>query len=192
MANGTASRPPTWLGAFALGTFHALLLVWLFVFIGFRGGGLGGALSDIGTAAGLAVFALIWAVVGVITYAAIVRLPRGTSSGFVDFVREGMWTAGVGGALLVVTVAAVGALVSPFLVDGGFDERAQALGVTLFFGLVGGTVAFLVGALLGGALTLIDTALLAVSRWIAPDLPAPSVEGDAASEDLSAREAIDA
>ena len=96
-------------------------------------------------------------------------------------------------ATLSVALRRGHAAASPLLVEGDLTDRARASGAFLsYLGLVGGSLAFFIGGLLGVVLTLIDTAGFAVSRWIAPDLPAADMEGDAAPEEVPAEEVIDA
>ena len=95
------------LGAFALGTFHALILVWLFVMLAFGAGSLGETLDGLNTLVGLAIFAAIWLVVGAIGWIAIFELPLGTSTDSADIIRRRFKIGGIGGAIDVSPVGGI-------------------------------------------------------------------------------------
>jgi hypothetical protein len=160
-----AARRGRRLAAFALGTFHAIILVWLFVTLSLRNGSLGETLDNLDTAVGLALFAAIWMVVGAIGAIAVVRLPRGTSTDRIGIIQQGTLVGATGGA-------AVGRLIAVIVLLGAVDTAA-GVAIAMVFAVAAIAAAGIVGGALGWAFARTDLALLEVSRLIAWERPRP-------------------
>jgi hypothetical protein len=137
---------------FALSTFHVLVLVWVFVFRGYRTGRLGEGLDDIGTGLGLLIFAIAWIGVGAVGWIALGGLSRGTSSPTVDVLMRAVTVGGIAGVIVVVPVALLAAVTVPL--------------AGLLLGVIGVAVAALVGGLLALAFAAVDIGLLAFATLL--------------------------
>jgi hypothetical protein len=165
----------TGLIAFALATCNVSLLLLVVLLLGYRGGGLGEALEDVGTPLGLALFALLWGS----TLWATNRALRGLGS--LDQVSIptacnravlwGGWNGVVvflgllGGALVAISI---GAVVDQEPGDSGVQlaEVPVALGALAAYAAIGSLVAFVLGAGIGTLAAIIDVTLLSLARWI--------------------------
>jgi hypothetical protein len=169
-----AARRGRRLAAFALGTFHAIILVWLFVTLSFRNGSLGETLDNLDTAVGLALFAAIWMVVGAIGAIAVVRLPGGTSTDRIGIIRQGTLVGAAGGAAiggLIAVILFFGAAI-PAVASGGVSS-AVGVAIAMVIAVAAIAAAGIVGGGLGWAFAMTDLALLEVSRLIAWERPRP-------------------
>lgn len=138
------------LTAFALGASHTALLLLAFLGVGHANGALGALLSGVGTLAGLALG--VW--LAVVSIAAAAWTLRDADLAALErrpLLARAMLAGGVGGSIFTAGVI-LGAMVS----FGAFDALLFALFATVF--------AFPVGALVGGALALVDLGLYALTK----------------------------
>lgn len=158
----------------AFATFHAAAFVLVLLLLIYRGGGLGQALQGLNTAVGLGLFLALWTT----TYVATRRALRGLGLDAPAQIDAGALTARAlrWGALNGVMFLAVLALVVP----GGYaithlSDLVQALrgptavqsALFVLGGLVvSGTVALVVGALIGLLLAGVDLFLLGMAARI--------------------------
>lgn len=152
--------------AFALGTFHAAVLVVAGVLVAYAQGALDG-LGDLNTALGLALFALLWTASVAGTWWALrdvqvhsldVALRRGIGGG----IRSALIVLAAGLGFFVVAV--------PFGVsrDGeGLAGLGNALVTMLFilgfYGTLGAVVASIIGGAIGFVFAVLDWVILAVA-----------------------------
>jgi hypothetical protein len=150
--------------AWSFGTFHALILLLILRLLIYLDGGLGDALSNLSTLAGLAFFAVFWASTWLTTREGARKLDR-------DRLRHplpvavlmdaGAKWAGVNGAVFLTTLL-IGASVPVYLGAGLGDAVSLMLGG---LGLV--PLAFGFGVAFGFLVVLLDATLLEISRRLA-------------------------
>lgn len=156
------TRLPEW----ALATFHTTVFVTTALTILYVGGGLGDLLASLNTLLGLAAFGGFWLVTWWTTRQAV----RGISWAGLDaplpfrrIVTYGAQWGGINGVLIFLAILVV---VVTFLL---VTEPAELVNVALFLALaalVASLVSFIVGAVVGLLLALVDSALLALTRYI--------------------------
>jgi hypothetical protein len=141
------------LAAWGVGTLHASLFVLAPVVVAHAGGALGDLLAGVGTLAGLALFAYLWAAVGLASR----RWLRGVDPDRpLDAATGGAtWGAAAGLGFLPGVVLAV------LVATGNLPLAAVLL-------LAGALVAPLVGATSGALLAVVDVAFLRTARRLAP------------------------
>lgn len=140
--------------AWCLGAFHAAGLVAVAIWLLHAGGSLGNLLGGLNTAVGLVLYTVLWALSWVTTRMVLARIDvRGSP---VDAVVWGaLGGAGTGVAFLLVVVVPV--VIANLLTDPGILE------VLPFVLGAGGTVALLVGTVLGGLFAVVDLALIRIA-----------------------------
>jgi hypothetical protein len=171
--------------AFALGTFHAVLLTLLLVFGAYLLTSIGEAFEDLSTPIGLAVFGVLWASSVYCTSRGLRdsgMRPGKEVSALALLNNAVTWGAWNGVSFLWVLLT-VGLLV--LLFDAASESADQVAGV-IVFGVIlfgAGTIfATFIGAFFGVVLTLIDIRLLIAARWMAGDEARTEHEQEAVSE----------
>lgn len=159
MVEGDARRDP--LLAWALGAFHAALLLAALVLLAYDAGSIGGILEDTGTARGLVLGLGLWVVAAWTTRRALAGVPAAGSprGGLKDAFGLGVLWAGLAGVLFLLVLAAVFLL--PTHPGGGF--RLRDLVGFGFFLAYGAAFAFVVGSFVGVALAAFDVLALRVA-----------------------------
>lgn len=140
--------------AWCLGAFHAAGLVAVAIWFLHAGGSLGNLLGGLNTAVGLVLYTVLWALSWVATRLVLARVDvRGSP---VDAVVWGaLGGAGTGVAFLLVVVVPV--VLANLLTDPGI------LRVLPFVLGAGGTVALLVGTVVGGLFAVVDLTLIRIA-----------------------------
>lgn len=160
--------PDGGLFAWALATFHVALLVAAGVTGLHLAGSLGDSLAGLGTATGAGLYLLLWATTWWTTggwLAAAWPTPAGPVAGEerpdldTRLVHAGGW-GGANGTLFFLGLAAV--VFGPNTLRAG----AEALPVLAFLVLLGGLVAFAVGAIVGGLFALLDAGCWRAAGWL--------------------------
>lgn len=155
--------PPSLLG-WAVGSFHAALLVALGVTALHLSGAAGDILGGIGTVPGAVAYLYLW---GVATWTTGRALRAGEVSP-VDGVPD-RWTA-LRAALSWGAVTGLLVFAPGYLVVAGlllFSGGVGAVSAVLVVALLGGAVAALVGAVVGGLFAALDVALLGAAALVA-------------------------
>lgn len=155
--------------AWALGTFHTVLLVLVLLIALHNGGGLGGAVDGLNTLLGFVIFGALWLTAWWSTrrvLRAVVSAGRLRVSTWRLLQLGALW-GGFSGVLFLLSLVVIIATVSiPAIVTalGDADVSDIPVGVTivLVYGPFGTVVAFVLGAVVGIALALIDRGLLAM------------------------------
>jgi len=161
-----ASRERNRLVVFALGTFHAAVLIVALVLVLYATGALTSLLSGLSTIAGLALFSALWLTTvwsthrtlrGALT-ATLRTLPVGT------IIERAAWNGGVNGVAFLAFLGLILAISSAL--NG-------ALGIVAFgalvFATLGAVAAFLLGLVFGLLFVAIDMALITATRAILDD-----------------------
>lgn len=158
MVDGTRSALTGW----ALGSFHAAVLVTALVIVGYWTGVLGDLLAGLRTSIGLAAYLYLWIVT---TLTARRWIDELGSDGVAEAERSRLllagsrWGAVTGLAVLLgVLVPGGGAL----LISAGLE----AIPLLLVVAGVGTVVSAVVGGVIGAGFALIDRGMVTVSRWV--------------------------
>lgn len=181
MAEGVLAGIPAEVrvAAWALGTMHAALLTLVGVLLFYSGGTLGQDLEGLNTAAGLGLYALLWAISLSATLGSLRRIGHDPYAPAGRVVGAGALWGGFAGAVFLLLLAAVAAFV--VLVVAAADGKAADLtlgdlGVVAVavpaFGVIGGGFAFIGGAIVGTLVTVVDIAVLGMALTLI-DGPAP-------------------
>lgn len=151
---------PDRLVAWSLGAFHAATLVAVLVALGHTAGVLGGLLADLNTVVGLALYVLLWLLSWRATRAVLSRVTPATIE--TGATGEAIAWGAVGGAgtgvAVLVGIALV--VVVPVIRRGG---DVLSFGFIL---LVGGIVAAIIGAVVGGLFAVLDIAFFRLAARI--------------------------
>lgn len=150
---------PDALVAWALGTFHACLLIVLLVLLLYRRGAVAGLLGETGTVAGILLFLSLWAISVWTTGRALRGVLGGSTrvAGWdVAVGRAAVW-GGFAGSLFLFCLVAV--VLLPAVVQNWSGPSAGFL-VAVPFLLVAAGVAFVVGAMVGALFGGLDVLLL--------------------------------
>jgi hypothetical protein len=149
---------------FALGTFHAAVLIVALVLVLYAAGALTSLLSGLSTIAGLALFGALW----LTTVWSTRRTLRGTltvapwtSVPLRVMIPRAAWRGGVNGVLFLACVGVILIISSAFNGDVGF----LGLGI-LIFAIAGAAVAFVIGLAAGLLFACVDLALVTATRAI--------------------------
>jgi hypothetical protein len=151
---------------FALGTFHAAVLIVALVLVLYAAGGLASLLSGLSTIAGLALFIALWATTvwstnrtlrGAFTVAPWTAVPPDT------LIARAAWRGGVNGIMFLTCVGLILAISSAFNGDLAFGVIGVGL---LVFATVGAAVAFIIGFVVGLLFACVDLALVTATRAI--------------------------
>jgi hypothetical protein len=154
--------------ALGLGVLHTVAFLLTLGWLVYRTGGLGEALAGIGTLLGLGLFAVLWGVIGAFTLYAVRPLDFATVTRQRILERGaifGGWNGVAFFAPLILFALVAGT------VNGareGPGSLVRTLGTLLFFGAIGGVVAWAFGAIVGILFALLDDALLSLSSLLAP------------------------
>ena len=161
-----ATRGHNLLVVFALGTFHAAVLIAVLVVVLYANGGLASLLSGLSTIAGLALFGALWVTTvwstnrtlrSAFTVAPWTSVPADT------LIARAAWRGGVNGLMFLACVGVIAALSAAFSGD-------LALGVIgagfLIFATVGAAASFVIGFVVGLLFACIDLALVTATRAI--------------------------
>jgi hypothetical protein len=148
----TFDTPPT-LVTWCLGTFHVAVLTVAVVFTLQQGGSVGDVLAGLNTTLGLGLYAFLWIVTCWTTRRGLHAAWRtgGRPTWKSGLARALVW----GGVTGIVFFGGVFAVLFVVLITEGAGGFA-----TVWIGLVGASVAALVGGIIGGVLGLCDVALL--------------------------------
>ncbi len=174
----TARPMSTREAGFALGTFHVVVLVLAGVLVVHASDGLGGALEDLDTGFGLALFAFLWWVSVFVTRRALARFAVEGVVASHAF-RDGIVWGAVAGVLIllpgVIAVAALGLVRSEQPVEGVLVMA----GVIAIYGGIGSAIAAMVGAAFGFVFAVLDLCLLLLAGLaIRPDRSSETPEAD--------------
>lgn len=142
----------------ALGSLHATLFLGAFVLTFHLLGTAGAILGVLDTLRGFALFAALWLVSLWSARRALAQLPPDAHGTYI--VGRGAFWGGVTGVGFLL------ALVGLVLVPGVVEEGVQLLPFLVIFAGIGSLAAFLVGALVGVVLALLDVALFALATRI--------------------------
>lgn len=148
------------LTVWALATFHTVAFVLVVLFLGYRGGGLAGALGSLNTGIGFAAFGGLWLITRYTTRRAVAASKLG--SGPAAFVPCALrWGAITAWSFLLLFVLAA-LVAAPFAVPGNGVPN-----LSLFaFGVIGSPLALIIGALVGAVLGAIDSVAASVADAI--------------------------
>ena len=159
-----AIREHNQLVVFALGTFHAAVLIVALVLVLYAAGGLASLLSGLSTIAGLALFCALWLTTvwsthrtlrGAFTVAPWTSVPLGI------MIPRAARRGGVNGVAFLACLGLILLISSAFNGDVG----AVAFGAVIF-ATVGAAFAFVLGLVLGFVFACVDLALVSVTRAI--------------------------
>lgn len=156
---------PDQLVVWSLGAFHAAALVAILVALGHTAGALGDILGGLNTVVGLALYLFLWGLSWGATRGVLARVPPATieTGGAGAAVAWGaLGGAGTGAAFLVSVVLVA---VAP-----GILSRGEPLAVVTILS-IGGFVAAVVGATIGGLFALVDVALFRLARRVGEPSP---------------------
>jgi len=152
---------------FALGTFHAAVLIVALVLVLYATSALTSLLSSLNTVAGLALFNALWLTTvwstnrtlrGAFTVAPWTSVPLGV------MIPRAVWRGGVNG---VAFLACLGLIL---LVSSAFNGDVGLIGPgTLIFATVGAAVAFVIGLVVGLMFAAVDLALVTATRAFLDD-----------------------
>jgi hypothetical protein len=155
----------------SLAAFHAGFLFAVLIALVYAGGGLGNLLSGLNTWLGLGLYAVFWAT----TWWTTRRAARGFAWSALDrpaalagrLWRVALW-GGLNGVLffLIVLGLIVGNVLALVLV--GRAQASEILSFVVFGGAIGAAVSFVAGVVVALLFALLDGALLALARWLAP------------------------
>lgn len=163
---GAATDP---LAAWCLATFHVTVVLTTVLVVTHAYGVVGDLLASLDPVIGIALFVLLWATTWVTTRRALDEgLLSGEAATGTVAIEGGLWGGVDGAAFFLALAAAFLAIVL------GTNWRALHLDPELLFQsvlvvsvvLIGCGVAFIVGALLGVLLAIVDTGLLLVARRV--------------------------
>lgn len=159
---GSAERgAPDPLVAWALGAFHAALLVAVLVALGHAADALG-ELGDLNTAVGLALYLVLWVLSWGVGRRVLAEVPASQAAEPDGLSRALRWGAlggaATGAGFLLVTVLV--AFVPRALIGG-------EIVVVAYISLLGAVVAAAVGTVVGGLFALLDVALIRVAGRLA-------------------------
>ncbi|WP_255150030.1 hypothetical protein [Halorarius halobius] len=143
----------------AFAAFHTALLVAVGVWVAHLTAGLGDPLAGLNTLLGLALYAVLWAVLYLATGRAFAAAPPGDSGLRALLVAGAGYGAATGVALLAGLVV-VGAVVAVVTLGGSLT--------ILLVGLFGTVVGAVVGAVLGVVFALLDAALVRLGARVVP------------------------
>jgi hypothetical protein len=151
---------------FALGTFHAAVLIVALVLVLYAAGGLASLLSGLSTIAGLGLFVALWAT----TVWSTNRTLRGaftvapwTSVAADTLIARAAWRGGVNGIMFLACVGLILAISSAFNGDLAFSVIGAGF---LVFATVGAAAAFVIGFVVGLLFACVDLALVTATRAI--------------------------
>ena len=159
-----AIRERNQLVVFALGTFHAAVLIVALVLVLYAAGGLASLLSGLTTIAGLALFSALWLTTvwsthrtlrGAFTVAPWTSVPLGI------MIPRAAWRGGINGVVFLACVGVILAISSAFNGDVG----VVGFGALIFL-TVGAAFAFVIGLVLGLLFAGVDLALVSATRAI--------------------------
>jgi hypothetical protein len=154
----------------AFAAFHTGVFVLALVFFLHLRGALGAVLASLNTLAGIAMFGVVWAVTGWSTRRGLQRLARSTSGAGTfsvtgvklgDALVQALVWGGVTGLLFFAGLVLYTLV---FVLLPNMASAPIAAGVLLVDTGLGGVVAFVIGALSGLVLGLIDGILVSVAR----------------------------
>lgn len=166
-------QPADRLLAHSLSAFHTIALMVLLLAYEHRSNGLGSALGSLGTAAGVALYLVLWATTSWTTAGALRFFPlaEAKAQSWVAFLRLAVIEGSVNGVAflwaLVLVVTFKTFLTNPHAILLG--AALLSLIATLFFTSI---VAGLVGAVIGLVFGLVDRCLLSVGLTVARKLAA--------------------
>jgi hypothetical protein len=154
----------------AFAAFHTGVFVLALVFFLHLRGSLGAVLASLNTLVGIALFVALWAVIGWSTRRGLKRLTRSTGGAGTfsvtgvklgDALVQALVWGGVTGLLFFPGLVVYTLL---FVILPSTASSPVAFGVLLVYTLAGGVVAFVIGALSGLVLGLIDGILVSLAR----------------------------
>ena len=160
--------------AFGFGTFHAVVLTLVLLLPLYLTTDLGEALAELNTAAGLAVFAALWATSVYCTRRALLQAGSERRDGMpAPLLSNGIVWGGWNGVLFFWCLFVAGVL-ALLVIRIGEDGLGQVAGI-LVFGITAWGVGTVLSAIVGGAVgfvfALLDMLLLATGRWVAEESP---------------------
>jgi hypothetical protein len=151
--------------AWALGTFHAGVLLVTLILLLHVTGGLASLLGGLNTATGLALFAVLW----VTTVWSTNRTLQGTLGPALQtdvpvyrLVGRAVWRGGINGAAFLAGAGLI--LAIPIVLSGSRSAIYSLLAGALFFATFGLVGAFVVGCTVGLLFAGIDALLLMAAR----------------------------
>lgn len=147
------------LRAWALGSFHVAVLTVVALLSVHSSGALGDLLRGLDTATGVVLYLVVWAAGWLATRAALARAPL-----------DGNVAAALGQGVIWGGAAGVAALLVGLLVVAapGLLTRGAPLSAFALITGIGGTVALVAGAVVGGLFALLDVALTRLAERLAP------------------------
>jgi hypothetical protein len=156
----------------SLAAFHAALLLTAVIALLYSRGGLGSLLGSLNTALGLGLYALLWLTTWWTTRRALAGLPWSTLGQPLLLLgrlgRIALWGAANGGLFFLALLALI--VTNGLLtIAAGARFAPDVLPGLLAVSLAGAAVAAALGAVLAALFVLLDAALLALARRLAPD-----------------------
>ena len=154
---------------FALGTFHAAVLIVALVLVLYATGALTSLLSSLSTVAGLALFSALWLTTvwstnrtlrGAFTVTPWLSVPLDV------MIRRAGWRGGVNGVLFLACVGVIVAISAAFTGDVSLGILGFGF---LILATVGAAVAFVIGLVVGLLFAAVDLALVSATRAILND-----------------------
>lgn len=163
---------------FALATFNVTVLLVAVLLLAYRRDPeLGERLGDLGTTAGLGLFALLWVAAVWATRGALRRLPHPLAMPVGRTLAQGMRWGGRAGVLVFLALE-FAVVVNGLATSAGTESASDAITglalLVLYLAAVtafGSAVAFVVGAAVGAAFALLDFAVLLAVRRALPQRP---------------------
>jgi hypothetical protein len=147
-----------------LGTFHTSVFGLALLLLLYPRGSFGATLQGLSTPIGLAIFLALWATTIFTTRRALSGLSwlEDDPAEMAIFFRHALRWGGVNG-LLFLTALGVILLLGALLTAGG-SINSTALTIFAFVGVIGVAVSYVVGAIIGVTLGVLDIAALRVAR----------------------------
>ncbi|MDQ2745465.1 MAG: hypothetical protein M3Z66_24670 [Chloroflexota bacterium] len=168
----------------SLATFHAGLLVLLLVIVLYSFSDLAGALKNVGTIPGLAIYLALWTSTWWTTGKAARDVTPDGSLRVNELVRRGMIWGGVNGAIFVLVLLAY---LDGLGLSRGQPNAIEVVPFLLIEAAISTIPAFIIGAIVGLLFALLDLGLLGIAQRILPG----EIRGlDRAEEQVLAEESL--